>query len=310
MEVDHMKNSNVTDLWIEYKENLSDVLQKKLTRIEQSINEFENQGYQLETMSRQEAKILSEILSKEISYASTKNYCCMINKFLRLYEEKYGVSCEKCYALKYKSNENIYYSEDELIDDIESHIDNLVNETLSQRNVSDNNIQQIRDSFLSAACLLMLRWYGMTLEEIRYLKKTDIIGNKIILPDREKSINNRALEYIERYKNKTEITHFWRYPTTHNLPDTPYLFRRESVKKTDDMNDPMSLNLLAVMQHRFMKGSNIKKQIVLSGAFSTIPERTSEPVNLLERVHEYLGDEIISDINIKKGWIGYLEGLE
>lgn len=66
------------------------------------------------------------------------------------------------------------------------------------------------------------------------------------------------------------------------------------------MNDPMSLNLLSVMQHRFMKGSNIKKQIVLSGAFSTIPERTSEPVNLLERVHEYLGDEIISDINIKK----------
>lgn len=305
-----MKNSNVTNLWIEYKDNLNDVLRKKLTRIEQSIEEFENQGYQLETMSRQEAKILSEILGKEISYASTKNYCAMLNNFLKFYEERFNVSCEKCYAPKYKANENIYYSEDELINDIELHVDNLVKEMLNQRNISDENIRQLIDSYLSPICLLILRWYGITIEELCNLKKTDIVGNKIILPNREKSISDRALEYIEKYKNKTETTHFWRYPITHNLPNTPYLFRREGVKKTEDINEPMTLNLLAVLQHRFMKGSNIKKQIGLSGAFSTIPERTTEPINLCKRVHEYLGDENISDINIKKGWIGYLEGLE
>lgn len=305
-----MKNSNVTNLWNEYKENLSDISRKKLTRIEKSIEEFEEQGYQLETMSRQESKILSEILSKEISYSSTKNYCCMLNKFLRLYEEKYNVQCEKCYAQKYKSNENIYYSEDELIDDIENHVNKLVKEVTIQRNLNDTYIEQLIDSYLSPICLLILRWYGITLEELSFLKKTDIVGNKIILPNREKTISDRALKYIEKYKEKTSITHFWRHPTTHNLPDVPYLFRREGIKRTDDIDEPMTLNLLAVLQHRFMKDSEIKKQIGLSGAFSSIPERTSEPINLLERVHEYLGDEIISDINIKKGWIGYLEGLE
>lgn len=305
-----MKNSKVTDLWNEYKSTLSENTLRKTTKLEQAIEEFEQQGYQLETMSRQESKTLSEIIGKDVSYNSTRNYCCVLNGFLRFYEQKYNVRCEKCYAQKIKSNENLYYSEDELIDDIEEHVSNLVDELSTQRSIEKSLLLELEESYLSSICMLILRWYGITVLEICNLKKDDIVGNKIMLPDREKSISDRALKYIEKYKNKTEITHFWRYPITHDLPNIPYLFRKEGIKKTDDINEPLTLNLVAVSMHRFMKDSNIRKYISLSGAFSSIPERTSEPIDLVKRVHEYLGDEVISDTNIKKSWIGYLEGIE
>lgn len=301
--------TDVANLWNEYKNSLNDVLRKKLPRIERAIEEFESQGHELVNMSRQESKIISNILGDGISYSSSKNYCVMLNNFLRLYEERYNVCCEKCYAQKDKAIDELYYSEDELINDIEDHLDDIVKEIISKRNIDDSSIEQLKDSYLSQICILILRWYGITFEELCNLKKSDIVNNKIILPDREKSISDRALNYIEKYKNKKEITHFWVHPVTHSLPNTPYLFRREGVKKSDDINEPMTLNLLAVAQHRFMKDSKIKKQIGLSGAFNTISERTSNPTNLLERVHDYLGNERISDINIKNGWVNYLDGL-
>lgn len=304
-----MKNSKVTNLWNEYKSTLSENTIRKTVKLEQSIEKFEQQGYQLEIMSRQESKILSKIIGENISYNSNRNYCCVLNGFLRLYEERYNTKCEKCYVQKIKSNENLYYSEDELIDDIEEHIADLVNELSTQRNISDDLINELEDSYLSPACMLILRWYGITIAEMCNIKKEDIIGNKIILPNREKLISDRAIKYIERYKNKIAITHFWRYPINHNLPNVPYLFRREGIKKTDDINEPLTLNLVAVSMHRFMKDSGIKKYISLSGAFYNIPEKTSDPINLVKRVHEYIGDEVMSDISIRKSWIGYIEGF-
>lgn len=304
-----MKNDNVASLWKDYKDGLNDILKSKLTKIEKSIEEFESNGYQLERMNRPEANILSEIIGKGITYSTTVNYCCMLNKFLRIYEDKYNVKCEKVYANKNAKNYNLYYSEDELIDNIEEIVINQLNEFITEKSLNPVEIEEYKDSNLSGICIAILKWYGITTEEMTLIRLEDIHDNVITLKTREKILSDRAAYYINRYKNMKEIAHFWRYIVRNDLPNSGFLFRRESLKHNADELEPMTVELIKVIYHRFTKDTSIKKYISLSGAFSTITEKTTEPPRLVERVNEYIGSEKISDVNIKKYWISYLDGM-
>lgn len=101
-----MKNNNVTSLWNEYKNELNDAFKNKMPKIEKAIEKFEDEGYQIETMSRSESKKLSLYISDGVSYTTAVNYCCVLNKFLKIYEQKHNTKCEKVYA---QNLNNDYY---------------------------------------------------------------------------------------------------------------------------------------------------------------------------------------------------------
>lgn len=304
-----MKNDNMTALWNTYMKKKTPSVAQKLKKMESCIDEFENQGYDFSNMTRNDAKILSKIICENLSHTSALNYCSILNSFIREYEKNYSVTCEKVYADKNKKVNELYYSEDEFLDDVEKQINKLVSEKLNGYNA---NMDAYRDeainSVLSNACVCILKWYGFTLNEIRLIETKNVINKSIKSGKKYRKISDRAWEYIVRYKNMKYITYFWKGITKRNLPDTGYLFRKESAKKSDPINEPLTENGISVVLHRFLKNSDIKKQVALSGAFSTIEEKVSNPNNFIDRVKDYIGDDNIkTDIDIKKYWIMYLD---
>ena len=80
-----MKNTDFTNRWTEYKKTLTENSAKRVPRLEQCIEEFESQGYDISTMGRAEAKELGKIIGNKLSYVSAVSYCCVLNKFLKLF---------------------------------------------------------------------------------------------------------------------------------------------------------------------------------------------------------------------------------
>lgn len=307
-----MKNKNMSALWDKYVSTKNTSIERKLNKIHDCIEKFEDMGYDFSKMSRNDAKVLSQIICEGLSHSSAINYCSILNGFIREYEKTMSISVEKVFADKNKKATDLYYSENEFMDDVDKQIDNLVNEKL---NKYSQNMDAYRDealnSILSNACVAILKWYGFTLDEIRLIEMKDVMNQTVKSGNKYRKISDRAWEYIVRYKNMIYVTHFWKGVVKHNLVNTGYLFRKETERKVSNLNEPVSLNGISVLLHRFLKNSSIKKHITLSGAFSTIEEKTTNPVNFIERIKDYIGEDNIKlNIDIKKYWIMYLDGLD
>lgn len=311
-----MKNNIFTNLWVVYKDTLPDTTLKRVPRIEKSIQEFEDMGYDISTMNRAEAKEFGKLLSKDLSYSTAVAYCSILNKFLALCEEQTNTQYERIYSDMIPVRCGLYLTEDDFLNDVYSWAKELTDEISKEKNLTAEETTHIAEHYYSAICLLTLAWYGLTYEEMSHIKFIDIDENNhtISIKRNDKPViiqlSVKAFNAVHQYMKLTSITYYYKNTVAFNLPDSGYLFRLARNKKNEkDLYDPVSVITLAAIRFKFCRGSNIKKQIELSGAFSTIEDRITTPANLCGRVHHYVGDNPIADSTIRNNWIIYLDEL-
>lgn len=294
---------------------LSAVNQKRIPRLKKSVEMFESQGYDLSKMTRSEAKELSSIICDGLSYTSAVSYCAVLNRFIKDVEDQTGKQFEKVYATRSAVSCPTYASEDQFLDEVENQIEAFTSEMQRDRNLNDEFTQEYRNGLNYIAVYLILRFYGITADECVNIKMEDVSEeNQIIILNRNgrpvlKKFSDRAWKHILDLKNQTYVVHFWAHIIRNPLPNTGYLFRNNRAKNKADYNEkkPISKVLLSSAQYRLTKGSNIKKNLSLSGAFISFPKRISDANDLLDYVHDYIGDEPISDASIKKNWLLFLD---
>lgn len=312
-----MKNQAFTKAWGTYVLTLSSIAQKRVTRIEKSITEFESRGFDVSKMERHEAQELASIIGDGIAYSSTVSYCAILNRFLKNMEEITGQQYENVYARKTISHCQMYASEDQFLDDVENRIEELAmqarNNPNRQQPLNDEFTEEFKTGLNYIAVFLILRFNGITIDECCNMKMDQIHDNENVIALMRndklvlKKFSDRAWKHILDYKHQNYIVHFWAHIVRDVLPTTGYLFRNQRSKDKDIMQQPISSTLLTSAQYRLTKGSNIKKQLALSGAFISFPQRISEPNTLCQYVHDYLGDEPVADTNIKKYWLTFLD---
>ena len=311
-----MKNNIFSNLWVVYKDTLPEVTLKRIPRIEQCIQEFEAMGYDLSTMDRAAAKEFGKLIGNKLAFTSAVAYCSVINKFLTLCEQHTGTQYEHVSSNMIPVRCDLYLTENEFLDDVHRRAGILVDSIKTEKHLDDDSAKHTAEHYYGAICLLVLTWYGLTYDEISNLKLTDINDeDKTIVLNRNdklviKQLSTRAFAAVARYKNLKAITSYYRNPVTFTLPKSGYLFRHARNSKDEAvLTSPVSVIALTAIKFKFCKDSNIKKNIELSGAFSTIEERLSMPTSLCERVHDYLGDMPVSDTTIRNNWIIYLDEL-
>ena len=311
-----MKNNIFNNLWIVYKDTLPETTLKRVPRIEKSIQEFEDMGYDISTMNRAEAKEFGKLLSKDLSFSTAVAYCSILNKFLALCEEQTNTQYERIYSDMIPIRCDLYLTEDEFLTDVYGWANELTAEISKEKELTAEETTHISEHYYSAICLLTLAWYGLTYDEMSHLKLIDIDENDHTISIRRNDkpviihLSVKAFNAVYQYMKLTSITNYYKNPVVFNLPDSGYLFRLARNKKNEkDRYEPISAITLSAVRFKFCRGSNIKKQIELSGAFSTIEDRITTPANLCGRVRRYLGDNPISDNTIRNSWIIYLDEL-
>lgn len=310
-----MKSEVFSKAFETYVLTLSAVNSKRIPRLRDSIEQFESQGYDLSKMTRSEAKELSTIICNGLSYTSAVSYCAVLNRFIKDVELQTKKQYEKVYATRGISSCQTYASEDQFLDDIENRIEQFTQEVKRDRGLNDEFTQEYRNGLNYIAVYLILRFHGITTDECVNIRMEDVnVENQIIILQRNgkpvlKKFGDRAWKHILDYYNQTYVVHFWAHIIRNPLPVTGYLFRNNRAKNKVDYNEPKPISkvLLSSAQYRLTKGSNIKKNLSLSGAFINNPSRISDDVNLCNFVHDYIGDEPMSDANIKKNWILFLD---
>ena len=311
-----MKNPVFTKKWETYIQTLSDVAKKRVNRLNKCIEEFESEGYDVSTMGRSEATLLVKKLSDNLAYSSSVAYCSVYNSFITDMEKSTGEQYERLYANKALNRSQMYTSEDQFLNDIENRIEEMTLTARDDKKLSERFTEEYRNSLNYIAVYLILRFYGFTIQECVDIKMEDIhddlqtiIINRNGKPDLKK-FSDRAWKHIYDYEHQTYVVHFWANQVRYNLPDTGYLFRAHRVKKNgmDEMS-PVTQMQLITAQYRLTKGTNIKKWLPLSGAFINYPKRISKPDDLCSFVHNFVGNEPIADVNIKKNWITFLDLL-
>lgn len=311
-----MKNNIFTNLWVVYKDTLPETTLKRVPRIEKSIQEFEDMGYDISTMNRAEAKKFGKLLSKDLSYSTAVAYCSILNKFLALCEDKTNTQYERIYSDMIPIRCDLYLTEDEFLNDVYSWAKELTDEVSKERNLTAEETTHVAEHYYSAICLLTLAWYGLTYAEMSHIKFIDIDENDYTISIRRNDkpviiwLSDKAFKAVDQYRKLTSITNYYKNPVVFNLPNSGYLFRLARNKKNEkELYEPISIITLAATRFKFCRGSNIKKQIELSGAFSTIEDRITTPANLCGRVRRYIGDNPISNNTIQNSWIIYLDEL-
>lgn len=194
----------------------------------------------------------------------------------------------------------------------------LVEQTTQNQQLTASEAEEYRKTWLNPIVFLILSFYGCTAEECRHIKMTDINeSERTVTVYREdkpvvKQLSVYAFDYVSEYIHMTQCTHFWAHTVVQKLPETGYLFRR--IRDSKSNSDIVTVTMLTNAKHRFTSKSNIKRWLGLSGAFISFPERVWDTEELYKHVHNYLGNGVVADVNIRKHWHDFLqleqEGLE
>jgi hypothetical protein len=305
-----MKNKEFELCWDTYIQSLSDVTRKRAKPLKDCIERFESNGFDVSTMTYAESLILLNMLAEKRSYSSMIAYCAMFNGFLRTMTKVLNKSFQRLLPRYSNNNTQMYTAECHFLADIEERLTQLTDDVKINRGLTDSESAEYRKTWLSAVVLLILTFYGLSLEECRPIKMTDIDEqNRTIQFDRDgqlisRQLSETAFEYVTEYMHMTHCTHFWAHKVVVALPDTGYLFRR--VRDKDSDSEIVTIAMLSSAKYQFTRKSKIKRWLGLSGAFISFPERVWDTDTLFEHVHNYLGEGVVADVNIKKHWHDFL----
>ena len=306
-----MKNKDFEACWNGYVSSLSHVYQNRASSLKTTIEQFESNGFDVSVMNYSESLILVNMLAEKLTYSSLVGYCAVYNGFIKLMRSLFDVPYQKLLPIQSNNNSQMYTSECHFLADIENRLAELTSEMQQSKQLTDSEAVEYQNNWLSAIVFLILTFYGFNVDECRRIKMTDIDDeNRTITANyngnmRIKTFSEDTWEYIMRYKQQTYCKHFWAHVVVQELPETGYLFRRSRNKNSEP--GIVTATQLTGIKHNFTNSSNIKKWLGLSGAFISYPERVSDPMNLCKHVHKYLGDGVISDMNIKKHWKDFLK---
>lgn len=306
-----MKNPDFNACWNTYVTTLSDVNKRRARPMRQAIEQFESNGFDVSTMTYSESLILVNMLAKTLTYSSLVSYCAVYNRFVKMMETVLGKQFQKLLPSKADNNYQLYASEEQFLLDIEQRLAELSERFKETRSATDDEVKKYQESRLLAIVNMILTFYGLSRDECRYLKMTDIdeklrtitfLRNDIQIT---RQLSEDAFEYILKYKHLTCITHYFRQTVRYHMANTGYLFRnsRHSVHETD----VVSSDTITGATYVFCKGSNIKRWIGLSGAFIRYAEQTLNPEGLRDFIIDYLGERTCAKMNIKKRWTDFLE---
>lgn len=306
-----MKNPDFNACWDTYVTTLSDVNKRRARPMRQAIEQFESNGFDVSTMTYYESLILVNMLAKTLTYSSLVCYCAVYNHFAKMMETVLDKSFQKLLPSKADNNHQLYASEEQFLLDIEQRLAELSERFKKTRSATDDEVKKYQESRLAAITNLILTFYGLSRDECRYLKMTDIdeklrtitfLRNDIQIT---RQLSEDAFEYILKYKHLTGITHYFRQTVHYHMADTGYLFRNS--RHTAHETDIVSSDTLTSATYVFCKDSNIKRWIGLSGAFIRYAEQTLDPEGLRDFITDYLGERTCTKMNIKKRWNDFLE---
>lgn len=313
-----MKNKEFELCWNTYTQSLSDIMKKRANSLKATIERFEANGFDISTMTYSESLILLNMLAEKLSYSSMVAYCAVFNSFLKTMTTVLNKSFQKLLPIHSTNNTQMYTSEYHFLSDIESRLTQLVEQTTQNQQLTASEAEEYRKTWLNPIVFLILSFYGCTVEECRHIKMTDIDEhNRTVTIYRNdqpvvKQLSEEAFEYVSEYMHMTQCIHFWAHTVAQKLPETGYLFRRIRDSKSD--SDIVTVAMLTSAKYQFTRKSKIKRWLGLSGAFISFPERVWDTEELYKHVHNYLGNGVVADVNIRKHWHDFLQleqdGLE
>lgn len=306
-----MKNKEFDTCWDTYVLTLSDNNKRCTNTIKNCIEHFEADGFDISTMNYSESIILVSRLAQNITYSTLVSYCKVFNGFIRTMSKVLDHPFQKLLPIKAETNSQMYTSEAEFLTDIESRLMQITESFATAKQLSETETAEYRDSWLYVVTYLILQYYGLSIDECRYLRMSDIDDDRhTIQVSRNgaviiKHISNDAWTYIKQYKDQTYCKHFWNAVVVHKLAETGYLFRYTRTPRSDE--NVVSKTQLSSAAYKFTKDSNIKRWLGLSGAFISYPNHIYNAHDLCDFVHTYLSDRSVSDLNVRKHWKDFLK---
>ena len=120
----------------------------------------------------------------------------------------------------------MYTTEYHVLSDIESRLTQLVEDAKMNKNLSAKEADEYRKAWLYPIVLLILMFYGCSIDECRYIKMTDINEhNRTITIYRNdqpavKQLSEDAFKYVHEYMYMSYCMHFWAHTVRQDLPNT------------------------------------------------------------------------------------------
>lgn len=306
-----MKNKEFELCWNTYIQSLSDVSRKRAKPLRDAIERFESNGFDISTMTYSESLILLNILAEKLSYSSLVGYCAVFNAFIKTMSKVLNKQFQRLLPIHSSNNTQMYTSEYHFLADIEERLTQLTEDAKMNKNLSAKEADEYRKAWLYPIVLLILMFYGCSIDECRYIKMTDINEhNRTITIYRNdqpavKQLSEDAFKYVHEYMYMSYCMHFWAHTVRQDLPNTGYLFRRIRDRESDA--DVVTVAMLSSAKYQFTRKSKIKRWLGLSGAFISFQDRVWDSEDLYKHVHDYLGVGVVADVNIRKHWHDFLQ---
>ena len=171
------------------------------------IEEFEANGFDVSTMTYSESLILVNMLAKTLTYSSLVCYCAVYNHFVKTMQTVLDKPFQKLLPSKADNNYQLYASEEQFLLDIEQRLAELSERFRETRSATDDEVKKYQESRLIAIVNLILTFYGLSRDECRYLKMTNIdeklrtitfVRNNTKIT---RQLSEDAFEYVLKYKH-------------------------------------------------------------------------------------------------------------